>query len=205
MGRNLKPKSVKSLTELGRRQLSPSFFMRDFLYSEIAAVHGLLNAPDNPDLALSNGSRLCIELLEPLQVVFGRITVRSAYRSPAVNEYGNRHGYGCARNEENYAGHIWDMPDANGRGAIACVVVPKFIEQNSGEEDWKKLAWWIHDNLPYSTLEFYPKLRAFNIGWHEQPARTIYSYITGSKGFLTRPGMDNHAGRHEAEWAGILD
>lgn len=34
------PKSVKALEELGRVGLSDSFFMRDFLFSDIAAMHG---------------------------------------------------------------------------------------------------------------------------------------------------------------------
>jgi hypothetical protein len=41
--------------------------MRDMLHSEIVQVHGLLNAPDDPELAIAAGTRLCEELLEPLQ------------------------------------------------------------------------------------------------------------------------------------------
>jgi hypothetical protein len=51
---------------LGRVRLSRSFFMRDFLHSEIAAVHGISNMPDDPDLAIAAGRRLCEDLLEPL-------------------------------------------------------------------------------------------------------------------------------------------
>ena len=68
-----KPSTVGALTELGRVRLSKSFFMRDMLHSEIAQVHGLLNAPDDPELAIAAGKRLCEELLEPLQDEFGRI------------------------------------------------------------------------------------------------------------------------------------
>lgn len=70
------------------------------------------------------------------------------------------------------------------------------------EGDWQKLAWWIHDHLPYSSLYFFPKYWAFNISWFEQPARTIHSY-TSPKGCLTKPGMENHVSTHEHEWAGI--
>jgi hypothetical protein len=57
------------------------------------------------------------------------------------------------------------------------------------------MAWWIHDHLPYSELQFFPKLAAFNIGWHERPRRRIDSFIA-PRGCLTRPGMENHAGDH---------
>ena len=67
-----KPLSVRSLEQLGRMRLSSFFFMRDFLHSEIADLHGIPNIPDDPDLAIAAGRRLCEELLEPLQAAFGR-------------------------------------------------------------------------------------------------------------------------------------
>ena len=68
-----KPASVATLTQLGREQLSASFFMREMLYSEVAMIHGLNNAPDDVDLALAAGRKLCQELLEPMQNHWGRI------------------------------------------------------------------------------------------------------------------------------------
>lgn len=87
-----KPGSVRSLENLGRVRLSDSFFMRDFLHSEIADFYGISNLPDGPELAIAAGRRLCLELLEPLQATFGRLAIRSAYRSPTVNALGNRGG-----------------------------------------------------------------------------------------------------------------
>ncbi|MEI6303096.1 MAG: hypothetical protein WCR74_16765 [Betaproteobacteria bacterium] len=172
------PESVSALEDFGRERLSSSFFMRDFLHSEIANVYGMANIPDNPDLAIEVGKQLCETLLEPLNATFGRIAIRSAYRSPAVNQLGNERKHNCASNESNFAGHIWDHPDKNGKkGAIACVVVPWFSDRYDAGADWRALAYWIHNHLPYSTLYFFPKLAAFNIGWHETPRRTIHSYI----------------------------
>jgi hypothetical protein len=54
---------------------------------------------------------------------------------------------------------------------------------------------WIHDHLPYSQLQFFPKLGAFNIGWQELPRREIYSFIH-PRGYLTPPGMPNNSGDH---------
>ena len=68
-----KPLSVRSLEQLGRVRLSSSFFMRDFLHSEIADLHGIANVSDDPDLAIAAGRRLCQELLEPSQAAFGRL------------------------------------------------------------------------------------------------------------------------------------
>src|SRR5436305_13807727 len=98
--------------------------MRDFLHSEIANFYGLQNIPDDPDLAIAAGSKLCQELLEPLAARFGRISIRSAYREPAVNQLGNEKGHSCATNESNFAGHIWDRRDRGGRmGAAGCLVL----------------------------------------------------------------------------------
>jgi len=121
------PKSVQALDDLGRVRLSRSFYMRDFLYSEISNFYGVPNIPEDPGLAIKNGKRLCEDLLEPMQATFGRIAIRSAYRSPTVNALGNEKGHNCGSNKSNFAGHIWDMPDEAGRhGAMACVVVPWF-------------------------------------------------------------------------------
>ena len=172
------PKSVETLEKFGRVRLSSSFFMRDFLYSEIANFYGAQNIPDNPDLAIEVGIRLCEELLEPLNATFGRIAVRSSYRSPSINKLGNDEGHNCASNESNFSGHIWDHVDAQGlKGATACVVVPWFLDRYDNGADWRSLAYWIHDHLPYSELQFFPKLCAFNINWHETPTKTIASFI----------------------------
>lgn len=190
------PKSVRGLEALGRTRLSASFFLRDFLASEIAQMHGLANLPEDPDLAVAAGRRLCADLLEPLQATFGRIAIRSAYRSPTVNALGNRLGLNCATNARNRARHIWDRRDAAGRiGAMACIVVPWFADRHAAGADWRAMAWWIHDHLPYSELQFFPRLAAFNIGWHERPKREIRSYIR-PRGLLTRPGMAGHDGDH---------
>ena len=191
-----KPGSVRSLETLGRVRLSASFYMRDFLHSEIADFYAIPNIPEEPDLAIAAGRRLCEDLLEPLQATFGRLAIRSAYRAPAVNAFGNSKGLSCGSNERNRARHIWDRRDAEGcLGAMASVVVPWFADRYSAGMDWRAIGWWIHDNLPYSQLQFFPKLAAFNIGWRERPRRRIDSYIK-PRGCLTRPGMDNHAGDH---------
>ncbi|HEY9663226.1 MAG TPA: hypothetical protein V6C65_32675 [Allocoleopsis sp.] len=198
-----KPGSVNGLEELGRIRLSKNFFMRDFLYSEIANFYGIPNIPENPDLAIEVGTRLCEELLEPLQATFGRISIRSAYRSPDVNRIGNEKGHNCASNESNYARHIWDHQDANGyKGAMACIIVNWYLDRYEQTGDWQPLAWWIHDHLPYSSMEFFPKLCSFNLGWHEQPKRVISSYAD-PKGTLTKPGMENHEGDHSQWYEGF--
>ena len=197
------PKSVAKLEDLGRVRLSPNFFMRDFLYSEIANLHGLPNIPEDPDLAIAAGSRLCEELLEPLNATFGRIAIRSAYRSPTVNAFGNANGLNCASNEANYASHIWDRRDAAGRmGATACIVIPWFADRYEAGADWRAMAWWIHDHLPYSSLYFFPTRAAFNLAWREEPERRIDSYV-GPKGCLTKPGMVNQDEDHSDWYTGF--
>jgi len=197
------PRSVRTAEDFGRVRLSPSFYMRDFLHSEIGDIHGISNLPDDPDLAIMAGKLLCEHPLEPLQATFGRIAVRSAYRSSAVNALGNARYKSCGSNERNAARHIWDRRDRHGFiGAMASIVVPWFADRYATGALWQAMAWWIHDNLPYSELQFFPKLAAFNIGWHEQPKRRIYSYIV-PRGLLTKPGMANHAGSHAEHYPGF--
>ena len=103
----------RRLEDPGRVRLSKSFYMRDFLYSEIAYAEGISNVPDNADLAIAAGRQLCERVLEPLQDGMGRLTIRSPYRSAAVNAKGAENGiqYNCASNERNCAAHIWDRID----------------------------------------------------------------------------------------------
>ena len=198
------PGSVKGLEDLGRTRLSKSFYLRDFLYSEIAAIHGIPNIPDDPDLAIAAGTQLCTELLEPLRNAFGALNIRSGFRSAVLNDFGNRNKLNCAANEKDYAGHIWDRRDADGfMGATACVVIPSFADQYADGADWRALAWWIHDPLPYAYLQFFPKLCAFNIQWHERPCKRIDSFIS-PRGCLTKPGMANHDGDHADWYDGVI-
>ena len=192
-----KPKSMKALEKLGRTRLSKSFFMRDFLYSEISNFYSIPNIPDDPDLAIAAGTNLCETLLEPLSDTFGGIAIRSAYRSREVNEFGNKHKLNCSTNEQRYSDHIWDQRDADGyMGATACIVVKWFLPEYEKTGDWRPLAWWIHDHLPYSEMDFFPKLAAFNLTWHEKPKKIIYSYAKPQKGYLTNPKMHNYGGNH---------
>jgi hypothetical protein len=198
-----KPASMRGLEDLGRVRLSKNFFFRDFLHSEIGNLYGIANIPEDPDLAIAAGKKLCEELLEPLEATFGRLHVRSGYRSPELNRFGNENNLNCARNEVTAANHIWDLRDAEGcMGAVACIVVPWVWDRHQQPGDWQKLAWWIHDHLPYSSLQFFPKLWAVNIGWHERPVREISSYAT-PRGILTRSGMANWQGDHSSAYEGL--
>jgi hypothetical protein len=186
------PRSFVSLETFGRVRLSQYFFMRDFLYSEIANFHTRRNIPDNPDLAIAAGGALCRELLDPLLETFGPIHVRSSFRSADLNHFGATgvRPQKCARNPANFAGHIWDHRDHKGRmGATACIVVPWFADQYDRGRDWRDLAWWVHDHLPYHEMFFFPRLAAFNLTWREEPARAISGYMP-HRITLLKPGTD---------------
>lgn len=175
--------AFRRLEDLGRIRLSRTFFLRDFLFSEIASAFGLTNLPDNPDLAVETGRRLCEELLEPLQASFGRLCIRSGYRSTSLNDFGHARRLGCASSAKNYGRHIWDRRDANGdAGAMACVVMPWLADHYRISGHWHPMAAWIEANLPYSEVVFFPRLAAFNIGWNEVPKRSIYSHAPPKRG-----------------------
>ena len=164
------------LEKLGRVKLSQNFQMRQFLYSEIGVAYGIPNIPDDPDLAIAAGTQLCENVLEPLVDEFGPIIVRSGFRSAKLNAFGNQQRLKCAKNESNYAYHIWDHRDTNGHmGAAACIVVPAFNEGKTNHDTWQELAWWIDNNLPYHRLTFFSNNHAFNIGWHQDSKQEIFS------------------------------
>lgn len=171
-----KPASMWSLETLGRVRLSKYFFLREFLYSEISNFHAKPNIPEDPDLVIEVGRAFCAQLLDPLHETFGCVTVRSGYRSPALNAYGNANKLNCARNDYPGECHIWDRSREKPIGG-ATIVIPWFADQYAQGRDWRDLAYWIHDHLPYSEQWYFPKLAAFNLTWEPQPRRTISSYI----------------------------
>lgn len=173
--------SYDALDKFGRIRLSKHFFMRDFMYSEISNFYKIPNLPEYPDRAIEAGKKLCEELLEPLNATFGRISVRSAYRSQVLNHFGNENKLNCASNEANFSHHIWDVPDENNLiGATACICIPWFMDKYQAGADWRSLGYWIHDNLPYSELEFFDGkgMCSFNISWHEKPKKNITSWMS---------------------------
>jgi hypothetical protein len=180
--------AYEALEDLGRVRLSRNFFMRDFLYSETANHFALRNVPDNPDLAIEAGRHLCEELLEPLQATFGRVHIRSAFRSESVNAFCGAQGLNCAPNDRARGAHIWDSPAANGaKGAMACIVLPWLVDAVAGGLDWHQMAWWIHDRLPYGAAIFYRPLYAFNLAWSETPMRVLVDRISEPNAQLVPP------------------
>jgi len=181
--------------------------MRDFLYSSIGDFYGLPNYPENPELAVEAGTRLCQELLEPLKKKFGHIVIRSAYRSRTVNAKGAENGnqYQCSSNEASYANHIWDVRDQNGNmGATVTIQIHEFSNlYEQGHVEWQSLAWWIHDNLPYHSQYFFPTRAALNLTWRENPERWIKSYIP-PLGYLTQNGRENWAVEHSSHYKKML-
>lgn len=197
-----KPASMWSLETFGRVRLSRYFFMRDFMYSEISNFHERQNLPDDPDLVIETGSAFCQTLLDPLEETFGRVAVRSGYRSAALNQFGNENKLNCARNDNPLECHIWDWGRGSARVAGASIVIPWFADQYDKGRDWRDLAWWMHDHLPYSEIWFFPKLCAFNLVWRPEPQRTISSYIA-PRGKLVAAGAtpDESLSERQARYA----
>ena len=182
-----KPASMKGLEDLGRTRLSRHFYLRDFLYSEIGQIHSIPNIPDNPDRASRLGAQLCQHLLDPLSDTFGRIGIRSGYRSAGLNTFGNQQKLNCAATDNPEECHVWDRPGPDVAGA--CIVIPWFADLYAQGRDWRDLAWWVHDHLPYSEMQFFPKLCAFNLTWRPAPWRKISGFMA-PRGLLLARGAD---------------
>ena len=203
--------TMRDLEDFGRIRLSCHFFMRDMLYSEIASVHGKRNVPDNPELAVEVGKKLCSTLLEPLHATFGHVSIRSAFRSAAVNDCGRSEKYSnVAGTKKNHARHVWDrLGDDDKKGATASIVIPWFVDylEKRSEMSWKAMAWWIHDHLPYSELQFFChrsrkfEYAAFNIRWHETE---VHGRVWCNKIVIPKKDRREHSpGDHASEYPGF--
>jgi hypothetical protein len=202
------PASVSELTELGRVRLSKHFFMREMLYSEVGNHYGVPNVPEDPALAVIAGRQLCEKLLEPLYEAFGGVVVRSAYRSPTLNDFCHRKFLAgetacyCSDNVYSAGRHIWDRRDDGGHlGATASVLVPAYLDLYEESGDCEPLAWWIRDHLrEHAEVTFFPWQCAFNIRWYEgESDQAIYQDPgpgMGEDRLITRKGMNNFDGDH---------
>ena len=91
-------------------------------------------------------------------------------------------------------------------GATACIVIAWFIDTEHYKEtqDWRPLAWYIHDHLPYSEMVFFAKNAAFNLTWRErEPRRRILGRAQPHKKLLTKPQDANHSGDHSTHYPGF--
>ena len=180
--------TVEMLDRLGRQRLSKNFYMREFLHSEVAARFNVVNYPDAPEIALETGRRLCETLLEPLQEKFGRISIRSGYRSSALNSLCHEQGFNCVENHKAYGRHIWDIPSEKyGYGAMACIVIPSVHDAVSKGIGIDEFASWINSNLPYCYVSFFQNQTAINICCSDNPKMDIYSRLEPA-GLLFRSG-----------------
>lgn len=160
---------------MGRIRLSQTFYLRDFLHSEIAAAFDIVNIPDDLGLAVETGAKLCAELLEPLQDRFGPIRIRSGYRSSSLNAFGHEQHLNCAGNAKNHATHIWDRQDAEGRkGASACVVVPSLTRDGMCQSYIEEtLSEWGAKQPLLDHMRFFKQPATFNIGWKSLPPECV--------------------------------
>ena len=181
--------------------------MREMLYSEIANYHGIPNIPDEPNLAIAAGTRLCEELLEPLHATFGHVTVRSAFRSVEVNTYGHERidkgvrvrrddvellppRVGPARRGRVHGGdgqhrHPLVPPALRGGNAVA----------GARLVDTRPLALFGHDVLWREGKELQ---RSTCGGTRSRSAAS--TPFPRARVLLTKPGMANHGGDHSAEY-----
>lgn len=205
--------TVEELTELGRVRLSTNFFMREMLYSEVSNIYGVPNIPEDPELAVAVGRQLCERVLEPLHDHFGQVSIRSAYRSPTLNDFCNQRFVAgekacwCTDNKANAARHIWDRRDEAGyTGATATIVIPGYLPHYEQTGDHRPLAWWIRDNIAdYAEIFFFPKLCAFNIRWYEGPSdKAIWFLDPPVRELLTRQGEPGFEGDHASFYSSAI-
>ena len=69
----------------------------------------------------------------------------------------------------------------------ATIIVHAFIPYYERTGHWKALAWWVHDHLAYSSMLFFPKFAAFNLGSEPLARKTV---TLGDKTVSGKEGAD---------------
>ena len=84
-------------------QLSKNFKLREFLVSQEATRRGMVFYPN--EVELENLRRLCVEVLQPVRNLYGRMQITSGFRPTWLNNMvggsqSSAHIYGCAADVE---------------------------------------------------------------------------------------------------------
>jgi len=157
--------NLKDLQAFGCLQLSKSFFVRDFLYSEAADYYGIPNLPQKPELMVITGREFCRRILEPLSATFGPLHIRTGYLADEI----------CAITEYPSDPFQWDRIEGDdGIGAGAEIVIPGRPEQLFDQGIWQNIANWISERLPIHQVLFNLNRRTITISWHSCPERAVY-------------------------------
>lgn len=61
-------------------------------------------------------------------------------------------------------------------GATATIVLPWFVDRLQKGLDWRTMAWWLRDHLPFASATFFQRLGAFNIQSRDGPERRVRSW-----------------------------
>ena len=137
----------------------------------------LPNIPDDPDLAIAAGRALCEKLLEPLMARFGRISIRSAFRSVEVNALGNAHGLQLRPQRSQFRRpHLGPARrrrrDGRDRLRRRSRVHPLLRSDRATGRRWRGGS---TTTCPTASSSSSPSFAAVNVGWREKPQRRIRS------------------------------
>lgn len=127
----------------GDIQLTPNFYLSEFLRSETASRHGLANVPD--PLAVKNLYRVA-QMMEEVRKLLGNkaIFISSGYRSPAVNR-----AVGGSRNSDHMRGEACDFVC---RGFGTPLQVARKIAESKINFGQLIMEYdWVHISLPDGT------------------------------------------------------
>jgi hypothetical protein len=116
-------------------KLSAHFALAEFTRSESAKRHGVSNEPTAEHL--KNLTTLCEEVLEPIRIKFGPISLSSGYRSKVLNHY-----IGGSLSSQHCEGKAADI-DMDGMGSASNTEIFNYIKDSL---DFDQLIWEFGDN-----------------------------------------------------------
>ena len=87
---------------------------------------------------------------------------------------------------------------------MACIVIPYIADLYEKDSTvWRKIAWYIHDQLPYDRMLFHPNLCAINLGWSDLPRKIVQSYIKDGGPAFPKRGEPAFSGDHSKEYGDL--
>ena len=155
--------------------LSPHFTLREFVVSQTAKEHGIVNVPSEPEV--ENLRALCVHTLEPLREALGLpIVVTSGYRCKQLNQLLVQH----SKKSQHMNGEAADFVVQDSK--------VKFQGENRRELLIKAFRTIILDeNIDFDQLIIYPSfIHVSYTSRHKNRQKLTRAFANGSYSALTR-------------------
>ena len=166
--KNQRSRLAAKYDRLSRTRLSPNFILRDFMFCAASAARGMSNYPEHPEAVIYAGQVLCLQLLEPLLVRFGRFAITYGYQSRESMDH-DLAITGKLRDLHSSSPHHWDRQTFGDQVYARVDILPFCVED--GAVSKHEFGHWLMHNLDVDLCMSWTRSNVFCLTVSPKPRR----------------------------------